>query len=35
MDSGMVRMSSYPLAAATMARPMPVLPLHKGKCMDT
>ena len=27
MDSGMVRMSSYPLAAATIARPMPVFPL--------
>mmetsp|Transcript_2906 Transcript_2906/g.5366 ORF Transcript_2906/g.5366 Transcript_2906/m.5366 type:complete len:204 (+) Transcript_2906:684-1295(+) len=26
MDSGMVRMSLYPLEAATMARPMPVLP---------
>mmetsp|Transcript_6663 Transcript_6663/g.16417 ORF Transcript_6663/g.16417 Transcript_6663/m.16417 type:complete len:203 (+) Transcript_6663:721-1329(+) len=26
MDSGMVRMRSYPFEAATMARPMPVLP---------
>jgi hypothetical protein len=28
MDSGMVRISSYPLAAATIASPMPVLPLQ-------
>ena len=27
MDSGMVRMMRYPLTAATMASPMPVLPL--------
>jgi len=26
MDAGMVRISLYPLAAATKARPMPVLP---------
>ena len=26
MEAGMVRVSLYPLAAATMARPMPVLP---------
>lgn len=26
IDAGIVRMSSYPLAAATIARPIPVLP---------
>ena len=26
MEAGIVRMSSYPLAAATMASPIPVLP---------
>lgn len=31
MDSGMVRMSSYPFAAATIARPMPVFPLWGGR----
>jgi hypothetical protein len=33
MDSGMVRISSYPLAAATIASPMPVLPLCVCVCV--